>query len=149
MPTLNTMEDFQRDLSYRVRRSDDGIVLTASLKDKYHDIFMELVADESTLVLKSASVDFRRAPTKGCVNVAERFASLAGMTIGKGMTRRIMETLGGGEGCGNLRTILLALLPLAMNVQAAAGITDEQEMLDTIHNRLVGTCAGYTEPVSR
>jgi hypothetical protein len=56
-----------------------------------------------------------------------------------------MEVLGGSEGCGNLRNLLLGLLPLALNVKAAAGFSDEQEMLDAIHEQLRGTCAGYTD----
>jgi hypothetical protein len=56
-----------------------------------------------------------------------------------------MEVLGGGVGCGNLRNLLLGLLPLAINVKASAGFRDEQDMLDAIHEQLRGTCAGYAD----
>jgi hypothetical protein len=36
-----------------------------------------------------------------------------------------------------------------MNVKVSAGISDEREMLDTIHEKLRGTCAGYAGPVRR
>ena len=148
MPMLNTMEDFRRDISYHVlRRTDGDILLTATLKDRFHDIIMEVVVDTETLAVKSAGVDFRMAPSHDCSNVSLRLEKLAGLVIGKGLNRKLMELLGGGEGCGNLRSLLLGLLPLALNVKAAAGITDEQEMLDKIHDQLVGTCAGYTLPV--
>ena len=68
---------------------------------------------------------------------------MVGFTIGRGLNRKLQETFGGGEGCGNLRLMLLGLLPLAMNVKAAAGIADEQEMLAAIRERLTGSCAGY------
>jgi len=32
---------------------------------------------------------------------------------------------------------------------AAVGLVDEQEVLDMIHNRLAGTCAGYATPLVR
>jgi len=148
MPMLNAMEDFRRDISYHVlRRTDGDILLTATLKDRFHDIIMEVVVDTETLAVKSAGVDFRMAPSHDCSNVSLRLEKLAGLVIGKGLNRKLMELLGGGEGCGNLRSLLLGLLPLALNVKAAAGITDEQEMLDKIHDQLVGTCAGYTLPV--
>ena len=150
MLPLNTMEDFHRNISHHALRREDGtILLTATLTDRYHDILMEVVVDTETLVVTSARVEFRKAPTFDCPNVTGRLERLAGLVIGKGLNRKLMELLGGGEGCGNLRSLLQGLLPLALNVKAAAGITDEKEMLDKIHDQLVGTCAGYVTPVSR
>ena len=43
---LNTMEDFQRDISYRVLKREDGtIALTATLQDRFHDIVAEVIVD--------------------------------------------------------------------------------------------------------
>lgn len=149
MPPLNAMEDFRRDISYHVIRREEGtILLTARLTDHYHEILMDVVVDSETLTVRSAAVDFRKAPTRDCPNVSNRLEKLAGLVIGKGLNRKLLELLGGGEGCGNLRSLLLGLLPLAINVKAAAGITDEQEMLNKIHHQLVGTCAGYVTPVT-
>jgi Protein of unknown function (DUF2889) len=150
MPHLNAMEDFRREVSYTLLRREDGtILLTATLNDRFHDISLEVVVDAENLTVGSASVKFRKAPSSHCPNAAIRLEQLTGLVIGRGLNRRIMELLGGGRGCGNLRTLLAGLLPLAMNVKAAAGISDEQELLDTIHNRLVGSCAGYASPLVR
>lgn len=147
MSQANVMEDFQRDFSYRLVKREDTILLTATMKDIFHDIYLEVVADIETLAVNAASVDFRKAPSEQCPNVQPALAKIVGMTIGKGMNRKIMESLGGGDGCGNIKNMLLGLLPLAINVKAAAGITDEKEMMTTIHNKLRGTCAGYaSEP---
>ena len=44
MVALNAMEDFKRDISYHVQRGeDDLIVLTAHLRDRFHDIRMEVL----------------------------------------------------------------------------------------------------------
>lgn len=148
MLQLNTMEDFQRDLSYRVLKQEDGTVrLFGTLKDRFHDIAVEIVVNASTMAIVSASVDFQRSPTTDCCNVSTRLAGLAGVVIGKGLQKKLIEILGGGEGCGNLRTMLAGLLPLALNVRAAEGIRDEREMLDMIHEKLMGCCAGYANPV--
>jgi hypothetical protein len=144
------MEDFQRDISYRLLKREDGqLALTATLRDRFHDIVLEVLVDCETLAITAARVEFRKSPTTDCRNVSPRLEQLKGLVIGKGLNRRLMELLGGGEGCGNLRNLLLGLLPLAMNVKASAGITDEREMLDTIHERLLGTCAGYATPLKR
>ena len=42
--------------------------------------------------------------------------------------------------------LLQGLLPLALNYRAGAGVNDEREMLDAIHEQLLGTCAGYAAP---
>lgn len=146
MPTANAMEDFKRDVSYHVVKGDDEqIVLTATLKDRFHDIRMEILVDFESLIISAARVNFVRHPTPDCPTVAWRMEQLVGVAIGKGLNRTLQETFGGGEGCGNLRVMLLGLLPLAMNVRAAAGFTDEQEMLDSIRERLAGSCTGYVK----
>ena len=145
MAVLNAMEDFRRDISYHVQRNDDLIVLTANLKDRFHDIRMEVLVDFESLKITAARVNFVRHPTKDCPAVALRMEQLVGFVIGRGLNRKLQETFGGGEGCGNLRVMLLGLLPLAMNVKAAAGFTDEKEMLASISKQLVGSCAGYVK----
>jgi hypothetical protein len=139
------MEDFQRDISYHVLRDDDRIVLTARLTDRFHDIRMHVLADFDSLAIVAAQVDFVRHPTTDCPSAASRMAQMVGFVIGRGLNRKLQETFGGGEGCGNLRVMLQGLLPLALNVKAAAGFMDEQAMLDSIKERLTGSCAGYVK----
>ena len=148
MQRLNAMEDFRRDISHHLLKRGDGtVLLTATMRDSFHDVVLEVVVDAVPLTIAEARVDFRKSPSDTCGNVASRLDQLIGMTIGPGMTRRLMAALGGGEGCGNLRNLLQGLLPLVLNLSAAAGIHDEQEMLDAMHERLQGTCVGYVRPV--
>lgn len=140
----NLMGSFQRDIRYCVSREEGGrIKLTASMKDIYHDILMEVLVNGESLVIEAALVEFRKCPESYCHDAAGRLERLVGVTIGKGLNSRIAEALGGGEGCGNLRNMLLGLLPLAMNVKAAEGFDDEDAMMENIREKLRGTCAGY------
>jgi len=41
--------------------------------------------------------------------------------------------------------MLAGLLPLAINLHACAGLADEEAALTAIHDRLLGTCAGYPQ----
>lgn len=150
MTQLNPMEDFQRDISYRLLKQNDGTArLTATMKDRFHDVEAEVVVEVPTLKILSAKADFRRSPTADCGNVSKRMQGLVGFTIGRGLQKKLTEVLGGAEGCGNMRTMMMGLLPLALNLGAAAGITDEAEMMDAIHEKLTGTCAGYVSPPAR
>ena len=140
----NSMNDFQRDITYRISNSDDGrIRLSATMRDRYHDIVLEVVVNGETLAIEGVVAEFRKCPTAECPNAAERLNHLTGIVIGKGLNKHIIEAMGGEEGCGNLRNLLLGLLPLAINVKAAAGFTDEQAMLDKMSEHMRGACAGY------
>jgi hypothetical protein len=142
------MEDFQRTISYGVIAGDDGcMTLRSLLQDRFHDIEVNILVDLATLEIVDSRAEFRKAPTSDCINVRERLNLLNGFAIGRGLSRKLTEVFGGPQGCGNLRTMLAGLLPLALNLQACAGIEDEQEVLDAIHAKLIGTCAGYVRPV--
>ncbi|HZV81536.1 MAG TPA: DUF2889 domain-containing protein [Geobacteraceae bacterium] len=140
------MEEFQRDFTYRTSLRDDCLHLTATMQDRFHDLEMEVIVDLETMTITGATAEFRRSPSEFCPNVAAGMGKLAGTVIGRGMNRRLLELFGGGEGCGNIRTILSGLLPLALNVRAARGIENEEELLDTISRKLGGSCAGYPSP---
>jgi len=139
------MAEFQRDFTYRTSLRDDGLHLTATMTDRFHDLELEVIVDLDTMTITVATAEFRRSPSRFCPNVAAGMDKLAGTVIGRGMNRRLLELFGGSDGCGNIRTILAGLLPLALNVRAARGIDDEQELLDSISTKLAGSCAGYPQ----
>jgi len=143
MQTDNAFEDFKRDISYRIFRSPEGFALTATLKDIFHDIFLEIIVDTGNLRILSARVNFIKQPADYCHQIDKAMSQLVGTTIGKGINKKLAEIFGGGEGCGNIRTMLMGLLPLALNAKAANGIKDKHEMLNKISKELKGTCVGY------
>lgn len=143
MQLNNVFDDFHRDISYRIFRLDNDIALTASMKDLFHDIFIEIRVEPASMRISSARINFFRHPTDYCPQIERAMAALVGTVIGKGMTRRLLELFGGSEGCGNIRTMLLGLLPLALNAKAASGIKDQDEMLEKIRQDLTGSCIGY------
>jgi len=139
----NTFDDFRRDISYRIFRCPEGLALTATMKDVFHDIFLEITADAGNLRILSARVSFLKQPTDYCQQIDTAMSLLVGTTIGKGINKRLIELFGGSEGCGNIRTMLMGLLPLALNAKAAIGIKDQNEMLEKISKELKGSCIGY------
>lgn len=145
MCTTNVFDDFSRDLAYRVFKMDGLIVLTATLKDIFHDIFIEIRVSPEDLLIVGATVNFLKQPTDYCHHIDKAISELVGTHIGKGMNKRLIRIFGGSEGCGNIRTVLMGLLPLALNAKAASGITDQDEMLEKISTELTGTCIGYPE----
>lgn len=148
MSQLNSMEDFKRSIDYRLLKLDATTArLTGTIQDRFHDVEVVVLVDIDSMTITDVTMAFRQSPTTDCNNVRNRIPELVGITIGPGMGRSLMKALGGTEGCGNVRTLLLGLLPLALNLKASAGINDERQMLDKIHQQLQGTCAGYANPV--
>lgn len=144
MRALNSMEDFKRDITYRVLlQEDQSILLSGTMRDRFHDIEVTIVVAGESLEITEARVEFRAAPSRYCDQVGPRLEMLHGVVIGKGLSRKVNAALGGADGCGNLRTLLLGLLPLALNIKASEGIKDEKDMLDMIHEKLRGSCVGY------
>ena len=139
----NVFEDFKRDISYRIFRCPEGFALTATMKDIFHDIFLEIIVAAENLRIISARVNFLKQPTDYCQQIDKAMSLLVGTVIGKGLNKRLIEIFGGGEGCGNIRTMLMGLLPLALNAKAANGIKDRNDMLEKISKELSGTCIGY------
>lgn len=146
---MNHMNGFQRNIKIGVISvSDNATHVTSAMSDKFHDIRLEVVIDNESLTITHIDVDFRKTPAGGCVNARSSVEGLAGVHIGKGLTRKFFAALGGSSGCPNLRNMLLCSLPLVLNVRAAEGMADVREMMDSIHGRLQGACAGYAEPLS-
>jgi DUF2889 family protein len=143
MQPANVFEDFQRDISYRIFRVEESIALTATMNDVFHDIFIEIRVNPETMVISSALLNFLNHPTDFCPQIEKSMSELVGTVIGKGMTKRLAEIFGGSEGCGNVRTMLMGLLPLALNAKAATGMTNQDEMLEKMRKSLKGSCIGY------
>lgn len=141
------MIGFQRNVTFSIGKApDSSIVVTATMVDRFHDLAVQTTMDPESLAIKAIRADFARAPTGNCRKTQSRLDLLVGFPVGKGLTRKIFDALGGCEGCGNLRMLLLGSLPLAINARVSEGIDDVWEMLDTIHHNLRGTCVGYSEP---
>ena len=141
------MESFERNITYKIQLSEKGLLaLSAQLTDRFHDIYIEVFVDPKTLIVQSVNANFGKYPSADCPTALKALEKLPGLQIGKGLNKKLSEILGGVEGCGNLRTLLTGLLPLALNARAAAECQDDDEILTVIHQQLLGTCAGYAHP---
>lgn len=141
------MDGFQRDISFKIDRNDgNDILVICRMTDWYHDIRLRVVVERESLRIREIGAAFRRSPSRICHQVEERLGLLVGSSIGKGLTRRLFDALGGSRGCGNLRNMLLCSLPVVLNVKAAEGVYDHAAALSSMHEKLHGTCVGYASP---
>jgi hypothetical protein len=136
--------EFNRDFSFSITNKGNNQILVASImRDRFHDILLEVTVGTPELIITELKVNFTQSPTPRCPLIQARLNKLVGVVIGKGLTKAIFNALDGREGCINLRNMLLASLPLVINIAAAEGSVSEGEALTKIEDRLAGTCIGY------
>jgi len=140
------IKNFQRDITQKITFNDDNcIVLTGTLKDIVHDIFVEFTIEQNHLEIVGVRIIFNMAPTEHCCKIEERMKRFLGVKIRTGLTKKIIRNLGGKEGCNNLLMLVMGLLPLTINAQAASGLDTQEEIMEAIRKELTGTCVGYPE----
>ncbi|MBR5346781.1 MAG: DUF2889 domain-containing protein [Deltaproteobacteria bacterium] len=133
----------QRDIRHTVSTESNGTIhLSATMLDPYHDMELHITVSRA-LLLEDIELIWRKSPSPHCQDITRQLETLKGTSIGHGIVRRVCETLGGSSGCGNLRSILLGLLPLAINAHAAYGHSEETEMYAAMDARMRGVCAGF------
>jgi len=133
----------QRNIRHTVSTEPNGeILLSATMKDPYHDMELHITVSRD-LLIESIKLIWRKSPSPHCQDIVSKLKTLEGTPIGHGIVRRVCDTLGGSSGCSNLRSILLGLLPLAINAHAAYGHADEAEMYTAMDAGMRGVCAGF------
>ncbi len=142
---MSRQTDFQRTVRYSISQQPQqgDFILKAHLEDRLHDIETELTTTADTLEILTATVHFHRSPSPLCSQAEKRFARLVGLPIEKGLSEQLRERLGGGEGCGNLRSMMLGLLPLAINARVSQDCESDEQALELMQQQLQGTCAGF------
>ncbi|EAT17069.1 DUF2889 domain-containing protein [Desulfuromonas acetoxidans] len=142
---MSRQTDFQRTVHYSISQQPQqgDFILKAHLEDRLHDIETVLTTTPDTLEIRTATVQFHRSPSPLCSQAEKRFSRLEGLTIGKGLSEQLRERLGGSEGCGNLRTMMLGLLPLAINARVSQDCESDEQALELMQQNLQGTCAGF------
>ena len=135
----------QRDIRHTVGTDSNGTIhLSATMRDPYHDMALHITVSRD-LIIDSIELIWHKSPSPHCRDIIRQLKTLEGVLIGHGIVRRVCDTLGGSAGCGNLRSILLGLLPLAINAHAAYGYSDEAEMRAAMDARMRGVCAGFPQ----
>lgn len=137
------MDKFQRNIALDISREENLLIARSTMTDQFHDIRLMVAVDFDTLVIKDIELIHHRAPTPTCCGIVPKMDSLIGCHVGKGLTRKVFEATSGSEGCINIRNLLLASLPLVLNLKAGSGIEEEAELIPKMAEEFDGSCVGY------
>ncbi len=105
-----------------------------------HAMHIRLTVDDS-LTVRAVAADTEAGPFSICGNVAPRFDALAGLRIGPGWKKAVLERLGGVKGCTHLTELLLGPLTTvayqtvspARRRRETEGAAGRPAILDTCH----------------
>ena len=92
--------------------------------DRIHDMRIVVTID-SALVIQHVEASTDAGPSSHCMDVAPFYATLKGLTIGRGFRHKVQALVGGAKGCTHLTELLGPLATTAMQtlfaVQRKAG----------------------------
>ncbi len=147
------MEIYERNINASVRREDDEHILTkASLLDLNHNMRVELKVRIADREIVDAEAQMTKTPFQICVGTAHFVKRLIGLTIERGVTRRMAELLGKSAGCTHLYELSVEAVRLSSNVLLGFATGDEEwrerklsdeEFIDRAKGFLANSCLPF------
>ena len=133
-----------------------NLMLEATFLDPYHLIRLNLHIEPKTKTIIRAHSEFANHPHKACPEVAIKAKSMVGIKIERGVTRLILERMGGCEGCVHLKELALETINFAATTLVGYdegfglmsrdfNILDEQKKYELSRHLLKNTCYIYKE----
>lgn len=119
---------------------------TIAAGEPLHQMWLRLVVDGSLLIHHCEAVT-EDAPTPFCSEINGAYAALAGLRIGPGFKKRVLQRLGGERGCTHLTELLGPLATTAVQTVSLSIQEDEQQITGgeqiNPHQWVVGGCHVY------
>jgi len=94
----------ERNKNLRVDLIEEGLLkVEVSMLDNVHHISTTFHVSFPAREIKHAEVEFRRAPYVAvCRQLNKKMARLVGLKVGGGFTEKVIEIIGGKDGCHHL-----------------------------------------------
>ena len=95
---------FERNKNIRADIIGKGLLkVEISMLDNVHHISTTFHISFPAREIKHAEADFKKAPYVGvCRQTSQKMANLIGIKINRGFTKRVIESVGGKDGCHQL-----------------------------------------------
>jgi len=115
-----------------------------------HHMLIEMTVAFPELVVASIDVRFEIHPHESCPLIADHYAELVGVSIGRGYTHRVRDLFGGPRGCSHTTALLQAMSPVVMQCVRAMetggpGVAVGDERTRQMPSHVKGTCHVWHE----
>jgi hypothetical protein len=150
----------KRDIGIEAFELENGnLMLESTLLDPYHLIRLNIHIEPGTKIIVSAKSEFASHPHAACPVVAEKAKLLVGLKIERGISKLILQKIGGSEGCVHLRELTLETINFAATtligyddgfglMSRDFNILDEEDRFKLSKHLLNNTCFIYKEKLT-
>jgi len=147
----------KRDIGIEAFELENGnLMLEATLLDPYHLIRLNIHIEPATKTIVHARSEFASHPHAACPMVAEKAKLLIGLKIERGISKIILQKIGGSDGCVHLRELTLETINFAATtligfdqgfglMSRDFNILNEAERFEISRHVLNNTCFIYKE----
>jgi hypothetical protein len=149
------LKNYERNINTSVAKLADGTLLTSSsLLDLNHHMGISLVIRIEDKQIIDAYAFMNRAPFKICRDTVETVLGLKGLTIERGIMKKIEKGVGTSGGCSHLLELAKEAVVLSANVLIGLQIGQEEwvhrelsdeEFIGTAMPYLRNTCRPFRE----
>ncbi len=125
------MDLYQRNINVSVHRiSDDQIMLWSTMLDLDHSIRVQLVIDAASRQIVDAGGEMLKVPFSVCQQTLANLEQLKGLTVERGIAKKVTATVGRNTGCVHLVEIVMSAVRLAFPflIGYGSGLTDRQQL---------------------
>lgn len=127
------MKIYERNINATVRKCDDlYLIVETSLLDLNHSMRVELKINTQNDIIESAIAEITKAPLKICEYPLSQIKKLEGLKIERGINRKLVEAVGGPNGCTHLYELSLNAVRLIFNVKLGMSFDWQQWTSRTI-----------------
>ena len=147
----------KRDIGIEAFELENGdLMLESTLLDPYHLIRLNIHINPTTKTITAAKSELANHPHSGCPHVAAKAKSMIGLRIERGITKQILQRIGGSDGCVHLRELAMETINFAattlIGYDEGFGLMsrdfnqlDEDERLEISRHLLRNTCFVYKD----
>ncbi len=150
----------KRDIGIEAFELENGnLMLEATLLDPYHLIRLNIHIEPDTKTIVHARSEFASHPHAACPMVAEKAKLLIGLKIERGISKIILQKIGGSDGCVHLRELTVETINFAATtligfdqgfglMSRDFNILNEEERFEISRHVLNNTCFIYKEKLT-
>ena len=148
---------YNRKKDVNIFLTDFGLTVVAWMGDRAHEMEVEVEVELPTMVIKDIRGKMIRIPRDICADALPVLKQAVGMTIKRGLSVMMEETIGGKAGCSHLTNLVMEACYCSFqgvytkSMEIAGDIleemTDPERMRSfiTLRPQMVDSCITYSE----
>lgn len=148
---------YNRKKDVNIYLTDFGLTVVAVMEDRVHKMEVELDIELPKMVIRDIRGKMPRIPREECKKAIPALQKAVGLTIKRGLSVKMEETIGGSIGCSHMTNLVMEACycsfqgQYAKSREIAGDILDEMSDAErmkafvTLMPRMLDSCIVYSE----